>query len=322
MAQDPSTGFTIAAGDTLATVLRSARLPALEARILASHALGLTRVQLITQSERPFSAEEAQALFALIRRRLAGEPIAYIVGEREFFGLPFIVTPAVLIPRPETELLVELALERVPPRGRVLDMGTGSGAIAVAIARQRPDAQVTALDASEQALAVARQNAERNRAQVKFLHSDWYAALDNERFDVIASNPPYIEKNDPHLAQGDLRFEPADALTDHADGLSDLRAIVAGAGGHLAAGGWLLMEHGYDQAEAVRALLSAHGFAQAQSWRDLAGIERVSGGSLARQLSDALRQVRLQLFDQPLADFEAALEHPRAACLAAAVIVG
>lgn len=282
MPQESHSDFTLVAGDTLAALLRNAPLPALEIRILASHALGLTRVQLITQSERPLSAEEAQSLAALIHRRLAGEPIAYIVGQREFFGLPFIVTPAVLIPRPETELLVELALERLPQGGRVLDLGTGSGAIAVAIAHQRPDASVTALDASADALVIARKNAEHNHAGVQFLHSDWYAALAEERFDIIVSNPPYIEKNDPHLSQGDLRFEPADALTDHADGLSDLRIIVAGAARHLVEGGWLLMEHGYDQAEAVRALLHSQGFAQVQSWQDLAGIERVSGGCLHR----------------------------------------
>lgn len=275
--------FTLAAGDTLAALLRQALLPALETRILASHALGLTRVQLITQSERPFSAAEAHSLADLIQRRLAGEPIAYLVGQREFFGLPFIVTPAVLIPRPDTELLVELALQKLPPDGQLLDLGTGSGAIAVAVAHQREDARVTALDASAEALAVARQNAAQNHARVRFLHSDWYAALDNERFDLIVSNPPYIEKNDPHLSQGDLRFEPADALTDHADGLSDLRIIVNDAARHLVQGGWLLLEHGYDQAEAVRALLAAQGLAQVQSWQDLAGIERVSGGCLARE---------------------------------------
>ena len=279
MTQEPVPPFTIAAGDSLASLLRNAPLPALETRILASHALALTRVQLITQSERPFSTAEAQRLQSLIRRRLAGEPIAYLVGEREFFGLTFIVTPAVLIPRPDTELLVELALERLPHGGSIVDLGTGSGAIAVAIAHQRPDAGVTALDASAEALAVARQNAQHNHTGVVFLQSDWYAGLGNERFDVVVSNPPYIEKNDPHLAQGDLRFEPADALTDHADGLSDLRTIVSGASRHLAEGGWLLLEHGYDQAQAVRTMLAAQGFGQVQSWRDLSGIERVSGGT-------------------------------------------
>ncbi|TCS37226.1 [protein release factor]-glutamine N5-methyltransferase [Paucimonas lemoignei] len=280
MPHEPRSPFTLAAGDTLAAALRNIPLPALEIRILASHTLGLTRVQLITQADRSLTDAEANALKELVRRRLAGEPIAYIVGQREFFGLPFTVTPAVLIPRPETELLVELALERLPPNGRVLDLGTGSGAIAVAIAHQRPDANVTALDASHEALEVARGNAERNHARVSFLHSDWYSALGREIFDVIVANPPYIEKNDPHLAQGDLRFEPVDALTDHADGLSDLATIVAGAGQHLADAGWLLMEHGYDQAQAVRDLLTKQGFGKVQSWRDLADIERVSGGCL------------------------------------------
>lgn len=274
----PSDAFSLAAGTTVAAMLRTAPLPALENRILLGHALGLSRVQLITQSERAFTAEEALQLTALVQRRLAGEPIAYLVGQREFYGLSLLVTPAVLIPRPETELLVELALERLPHNGRVLDMGTGSGAIAVALAHQRADLQVTALDASTAALAVARQNADRHHVNVQFLHSDWYAALAHQRFDMIVANPPYIEQHDPHLAQGDLRFEPVDALTDHADGLAALRAIVSGAGTYLAAHGWLLMEHGYDQAGAVRALLAASGFGQVQSWQDLAGIERVSGG--------------------------------------------
>ena len=211
-------------------------------------------------------------------RRLAGEPIAYLVGQREFFGLAFAVSEAVLIPRPDTELLVELALERLPQHGKVLDMGTGSGAIAVALAHTRPDAAVTALDVSEAALAVAQGNAARNGAAVRFLHSDWFGALGGEVFDLVVSNPPYIAHGDVHLAQGDLRFEPVDALTDHGDGLSALRTIVAGAPAHLAAQGWLLMEHGYDQAAAVRAQLTAAGYSDVQSWRDLAGIERVSGG--------------------------------------------
>ncbi|WP_432240007.1 peptide chain release factor N(5)-glutamine methyltransferase [Herbaspirillum robiniae] len=271
------------AGCTLATVLKTAPLDALENRILLCHALRITRVQLITQSERRLDLAEADALQALFERRLRGEPIAYIVGAREFFGLDFRVTPDVLIPRPDTELLVELSIERLPQGGRLLDMGTGSGAIAVAIAHSRPDAAVAALDASAAALDVARGNALANRAPVDFMLSDWYQALDGATpFDVIASNPPYIVEGDVHLSQGDLRFEPVDALTDHADGLSDLRIIVAGARAHLKPGGWLLMEHGYDQAAAVRGLLSAAGFAEVQSWRDLADIERVSGGRLAQ----------------------------------------
>jgi release factor glutamine methyltransferase len=269
-----------AAGATVGAVRAALPLDPLENRILLCHALGLSRVGLITQSQRVLSADEAAALDALVARRQAGEPIAYIVGKREFFGLDFRVTDAVLIPRPDTELLVELALERLPDNASVLDMGTGSGAIAVAVAHTRPDAQVSALDASPAALEIARANAAANGAVVRFLHSDWYAALGGQRFDLIVSNPPYIAAGDVHLGQGDLRFEPVSALTDHADGLSDLRAIIGGAGAHLAPGAWLLLEHGYDQAATVRALLAAGGYAQVQSWRDLSGTERVSGGRL------------------------------------------
>lgn len=269
------------AGCTLATVLKTAPLDPLENRILLCHALRLTRVQLITQSERQLSAAEAETLAALLARRLRGEPIAYIIGQREFYGLDLRVSPDVLIPRPDTELLVELALERLPQGGSALDMGTGSGAIAVAIAHTRPDAQVTALDASPAALAIARENASTHQVRVRLLESDWYGALEEgQPFDLIVSNPPYIVAGDIHLSQGDLRFEPVDALTDHADGLSDLRTIIEGAPAHLKAGGWLLMEHGYDQAAAVRALLTGSGWRDVQSWRDLAGIERVSGACL------------------------------------------
>ncbi|WP_305825344.1 peptide chain release factor N(5)-glutamine methyltransferase [Massilia brevitalea] len=268
----------IAAGASIGSLQVGLPLDPLENRILLCHALGITRVGLITQSERRLTEEEAVRLSALVGRRIGGEPIAYIVGQREFFGLPFRVTPAVLIPRPDTELIVELALERLPAQARMLDMGTGSGAIAVAVAHTRPDAQVTALDVSDDALAVARSNAETNGARVRFLRSDWFAALEGEAFELVVSNPPYIASGDEHLVQGDLRFEPVDALTDHEDGLSDLRTIVAGAAAHLAPGGWLLLEHGYDQAAAVRALLAEAGYLEAQSWRDLAGIERVSGG--------------------------------------------
>jgi release factor glutamine methyltransferase len=269
----------IDAGTPIAAALAALPLDALENRILLCHATGLTRVQLITRADQPLTPDEAARLSALVQRRLAGEPIAYIVGKREFFGLDFEVSEAVLIPRPDTELIVELAIERLPSNGRLLDMGTGSGAIAVAIAHSRPDATVTALDVSEAALAIARRNAASNGASVRFLHSDWFGTLDaNERFELIASNPPYIAAGDEHLSQGDLRFEPSGALTDHADGLSALRTIVDGSRQRLAAGAWLLMEHGYDQAASVRALLDAAGYTEVQSWRDIAGIERVSGG--------------------------------------------
>jgi release factor glutamine methyltransferase len=272
--------MTIQPGATIAAVQAGLPLDPLENRILLCEATGLTRVQLITQGDRALTADEAARLDDLVARRLRGEPIAYIVGKREFFGLAFQVGPAVLIPRPDTELIVELALERLPGNTpRLLDMGTGSGAIAVAVAHTRPDADVTALDVSRDALAVAQANAAANGARVRFLESSWFDALAAaEVFDVIASNPPYIAAGDAHLAQGDLRFEPVGALTDHADGLSALRIIIAGSPRHLVPGGWLLLEHGYDQAAAVRALLLDAGFADVQSWRDLAGIERVSGG--------------------------------------------
>lgn len=273
----------VPAGASIGAIIRLVPLDPVETRILLCYALGLSRIQLITQSERILAVDEAERLSRLLRRRIEGEPIAYITGEREFFGLPFHVTPDVLIPRPETELLVELALERLPENGRLLDMGTGSGAIATAIAHERPDATVTAVDVSEAALTIARENASRNlppNAPIAFLQSDWYSALDeHEKFDLIVANPPYIAAGDEHLAQGDLRFEPPHALTDHADGLSALRAIAEGAVLRLRPGGWLLMEHGYDQANAVHGILLGHGYGSVQSWRDLAGIERVTGGA-------------------------------------------
>lgn len=272
--------MTIQPGATIAAVQAGLPLDPLENRILLCEATGLSRVQLITQGDRALTPDEASRLDDLVARRLRGEPIAYIVGRREFFGLAFRVGPAVLIPRPDTELLVDLSLERLPDNApRLLDMGTGSGAIAVAVAHTRPDADVTALDVSPDALAVAQANAAANGARVRFLESSWFDALAaGETFDVIASNPPYIAAGDEHLVQGDLRFEPVGALTDHADGLAALRIIIQGSPRHLAPGGWLLLEHGYDQAAAVRALLADAGFTDVQSWRDLAGIERVSGG--------------------------------------------
>ncbi len=261
---------------TLEGLLRAAQIDPLEARILLAHALACTRVQLVIRAKDELTPQQESAANALFERRRQGEPIAYLTGEREFFGLNFRVTPAVLIPRHETELLVELAIERLPQGGRMLDLGTGSGAIAVALARTRSDAIVTASDVSDAALAVARQNAQQNAVQVRFVLSDWLRDIDGA-FDLIASNPPYIAAGDPHLSLGDLRYEPVSALTDEADGLTDLAAIIAGASAHLNTDGWLLMEHGHDQAAAVRALLSRAGWQQVQSWRDLAGIERVSG---------------------------------------------
>ncbi|ABE32498.1 protein-(glutamine-N5) methyltransferase, release factor-specific [Paraburkholderia xenovorans LB400] len=284
------TSATSTAPTTPAALLRASPLPPPEARILLTHVLGWRPTQLITRSDEPLGAELVERYRALEARRAAGEPVAQLVGAREFFGLDFEVTPHVLIPRPETELLVETALAALEnlSRPRVLDLGTGTGAIAVAIASMRPDAQVWALDHSAEALAVATRNAarlldaKRPGGAVALTQSDWYDSLDAAlRFDVIVSNPPYIASGDPHLAQGDLRFEPRGALTDEADGLSAIRAIIAGAPTRLAAGGVLWIEHGYDQAEAVRKLLTARGFTQVRSERDLAGIERISGGRLA-----------------------------------------
>lgn len=265
-------------GDNIDAVLKCAALDAVERRMLVSHALNMSRVALITQSDTVLDAAQAQRISVLFERRRQGEPIAYLLGTREFHGLDFDVSPAVLIPRADTELLVDLAIERLPRQGTVLDMGTGSGAIAVALGAHRRDAQVTATDMSEAALTVARRNASHHAVQVRLIRSDWFAGLANEKFAMIVANPPYIAAGDLHLAQGDLRFEPIDALTDHADGLSAVRTIVSDASRFLNNDGWLLIEHGYDQAGAVRALLDGADFSDVQSWRDLAGIERVSGG--------------------------------------------
>lgn len=274
---------------TPVALLRATRLPALEARILLAHALGWRRTELITRGDEPLDDEALARYRALEARRMHGEPVAQLTGSREFFGLQFEITPEVLIPRPETELLVETAIAAIDgmTAPRVLDLGTGSGAIAVAIATMRPDACVWAVDRSARALAVAARNAaklldaRRPGGAPRLLESDWYAALDPTLvFDVIVSNPPYIAAGDPHLVAGDLRFEPRGALTDEADGLTAIRIIVDGARRFVAPGGEVWVEHGYDQAEAVRMLFSKHGFANVRSLADLAGIERVSGGAM------------------------------------------
>ena len=270
---------------SVAAAIRASGLPDLEARILLGHVLDVDRAWLIAHAGDDVAADDAALFRGLCWRRRSGEPIAYLVGRREFYGFIIAVTPAVLIPRPETELLVDLALERLPQNappdagpGRVLDLGTGSGCIALAIARLRPQAVVTASDVSRAALEVARANAAALGADIDWLASDWYCALGTHRFDLIIANPPYIARGDPHLREGDLRYEPEAALTDGGDGWAAIDTIVAGAVHYLAAGGWLLFEHGYDQAQGARARLKAAGFAQILSWRDLAGIERVSGG--------------------------------------------
>lgn len=277
--------------------------------MLLQAALKVPRAYLLGHPERELSEAELSAYHAMLHRRLAGEPMAHILGEREFFGLNLRVTPATLIPRPETELLVELALERLPslqpsdevtshaaklasgqvadlPGGRrgkcrVLDLGTGTGAVALAIAHAWPDVEVLAVDASPAALDVAHENAQRlGLHNVSFLHSDWFAALAGQRFYLIVSNPPYIATDDVHLTQGDVRFEPLSALASGTDGLDDIRRIVAQARDFLEPGGWLLLEHGYDQSARVRDQLKQAGFGNIFSQADLAGIERVSGGQI------------------------------------------
>lgn len=261
---------------TIDELLRQAGIDPFDARILLAHALGCSRVQLVTRARDTLSPQQVEAARALLEKRRQGVPVAYLTGEREFYGLTLEITPDVLIPRPDTELLVELAITKLPPGGSAIDLGTGSGAIAVALAHARRDARVAATDVSAAALAVARRNAERHGVQVDFLQSDWYAGVGNS-VDLIASNPPYIADGDPHLSAGDLRFEPRSALTDGSSGLTDLATLVAGAPAHLRPDGWLLLEHGYDQAAAVREMFSNAGWTQVQSWQDLAGIERVTG---------------------------------------------
>lgn len=255
-----------------------------EAELLLLHVLHKPRSWLFTHADDTLDADIQSAYDALLDRREAGEPVAYITGRRGFWTLELQVTPATLIPRSETELLVELALQRLPPdfSGRVADLGTGSGAIALAIARERPRAQVLATDASMAALEVARRNAQRHAiGNVDFVHGDWLLPLAGQHFALIVSNPPYIEAADPHLARGDLRFEPASALASGSDGLDDIRRIVDGARRHLDPSGWLLLEHGWNQGAAVRALLLHAGYVQISTMQDIERRDRVSGGRVA-----------------------------------------
>jgi len=272
-------------GDLLARAAELAPVsasPRLDVELLLCVATGCSRTLLYARPETELTDTQKQDFARLFARRLSGEPMAYILGEREFWSLTLQVTPATLIPRPETELLVELAIARVTePRARVLDLGTGSGAIALALAHERPTWQITGVDRSAAALAVA----EANRAalalgNVQFRAGDWLAG-EGGRYHLIVANPPYVDPADAHLDQGDVRFEPRAALVAAEHGLADLRAIAAAAPDHLLPGGWLLLEHGADQGTAVRALCAA-ALEEVQSWRDLGGHERVSGGRLPR----------------------------------------
>ena len=270
---------------TVRQALDEARLSRLETRLLLAHALGHARpahahAWLLAHDADALTDAVARDFGALVERRLAGEPIAYLIGHREFYGRDYRCTPAALIPRPETELLVDRALAHLPTdfSGHILDVGTGTGCIAITLALERPHAHVTALDVSADALALARTNAAALGAtNVHCLESHWFAALDaRERFDLIVSNPPYIVPGDAHLTQGDLRFEPAVALTDAVDGLESYRQLAAGAHRHLAPGGRLIVEHGYDQGESVPTLLRAAAFTDVAMHRDLAALPRVT----------------------------------------------
>jgi release factor glutamine methyltransferase len=282
----PTLAVTIeGASTTPAELVAVSGLPRLEAEVIVAHALGRPRSWLLGHRDDALDPQVATACNRLLARRAAGEPVAYLVGERELFGLAFEVTPAVLIPRPETELLVELALAEVAlrtraPSPRVLDLATGCGAVAIAIAAHLPQAEVLASDISRPALAIAARNAARHAVRVEWRQGDWFAPFAGERFDVVVANPPYVASADPHLGEGDVRYEPRLALVGGEDGLAAIRVIVGQADAHLADGGLLLLEHGHDQGDPCRALLHGAGLVEVCTWRDLAGRERVTGGRL------------------------------------------
>lgn len=250
-----------------------------EAQLLLQTALKTDRAWLISHDSDALGANIHGEFQALLLRRLKGEPIAYILGYREFYGLKLLVTPDTLIPRPDTETLVEAALAKIPAHAKadILDLGTGTGAIALAVGNHRPDTQITAIDASQNALSVAQQNAQNLYiANVQFLQSDWFSAINHQRFDLILSNPPYIEEADAHLQQGDLRFEPTSALTSGPDGLDDIRRIVQDCLIYMKPQGWLMLEHGYNQAQAVANLMAENGLVDIATIKDLGGNDRVT----------------------------------------------
>lgn len=271
----------------IASLLREAQLPEsptarLDIELLLAAALGKTRSYLRTWPERIVGTEAAQVFASYLERRRKGEPVAYILGQQGFWSLDLEVAPHTLIPRPETELLVELALQCLPAeQARALDLGTGTGAIALALGRERSGWHVVAVDRVPEAVALAERNRARlGLANVSVRTSHWFSALEGERFDLIVSNPPYICSEDPHLSAGDVRFEPSSALVSGRDGLDDIRHIIANAPSHLVSAGWLLLEHGYDQAPRVRELMVQQGFEQVDSREDLGGHERVTLGRL------------------------------------------
>lgn len=258
--------------------------PRLEAELILAHSLGLERSALYAHPEQAPGAEQLATCRACIAERASGKPLAYLTGEKEFWSMAFKVTPDTLIPRPETELLVELALAHAPPHARIAELGTGTGAVAIALARELPDTSVVATEVSAPALAVARENALRHGIErIEFIaavNDDWFAPLADRRFDLIVSNPPYVSANDPGFSDNAIRFEPRIALAAGADGLDALRVIIAGASGYLGRGGWLLLEHGSTQGRAVRELMYEAGISAVETWDDLAGLERATIGRL------------------------------------------
>ena len=261
---------------TVQEALSASGIDSREARLLLAEAAGFSQASVLAYPERALPSDVEKRFLEFTLRRSNGEPVAYIVGHQEFYGLDLIVNPAVLIPRPETELLVDLALER--EFSSVVDLGTGSGAIALAIKRQRPQARVVAVEASAAALVVAQRNAVKHGLEIEFRHGRWLEPLAGERFDLIVANPPYVTANDHHLVQ--LRFEPMDALIGGSDGLDGIREIARAAPGHLVTGGRLLLEHGMGQERAVRELLDLAGLEEIENWPDLARIPRVTGGKV------------------------------------------
>ena len=284
------------AGPSIDDLIRHSQLPRAEARRLLASLTGQPLTWFMAHGDDPADPDTTTRFQALAERRRAGEPLAYLLGQQEFYGRPFAVSPAVLIPRADTETLVETALEQLLLQRQqrravplsLLELGTGSGIIAITLALEAPDTEVHAVERSLEALAMAQQNAKALGANRIHWHAGswWQALACPRRFDLIVSNPPYIAANDHHLQQGDLRFEPPQALAAGPDGLDDLRIIIGGAPAHLNPGGWLLLEHGYDQEAPVQALLRDAGFADVFTRRDLAGQPRVSGG---RWLEDGLK---------------------------------
>jgi release factor glutamine methyltransferase len=267
----------------LVDALNWGSIPRSERRLLLGHVLQKPHAFMAAHPEVELSAIQQNHFESLVKRREAGEPIAYLLGEKEFYGRMFAVSPAVLIPRPETEILVDWVLEKFSgeANGSMLDLGCGSGALAITLAAQCPRAQVAAVDISPEALAVAQANARnllKAPAQVKFLQGSWFEPVSSSRFDLIVSNPPYVASHDPHLAQGDVRFEPMGALVGGQDGLQDLIQIIGGASAYLKPGGWLMVEHGYDQQAVVAELFRGAGFQGVECRFDLAGLPRISGG--------------------------------------------